>query len=71
MLSFLLLIFGLPWLSPRGFVVEGFRGTFNYVIFIVVALLGYIHGISLQAALRPEMDSGRMLISGLFLFPWR
>ena len=31
-------------------------------------LMGFIHVVMLQAALHPEMDSGRVLVSGFFLF---
>jgi uncharacterized membrane protein len=64
----LLLMVGLPWLSPRGFAVETFRGTFNYVMLIIIGLLGYLHVISLQAGLHPTVEFGRLLVSGLFLF---
>jgi uncharacterized membrane protein len=57
-----------PWLSSGQFAVESFRGTFNYVMVLVVGLLGYIHGVMLQAALHPEWASGRWLVGGLFLF---
>jgi uncharacterized membrane protein len=62
------LLFGLPWLSPRQFQVESFRGTFNYLMLLVTALFGYIHVVCLQTALHPQLDSGRVLISGLMLF---
>lgn len=62
------MLVGLPWLSPRQFDVAAFRGTFNYVMVLAVGLMGYIHVVSLQAALHPEMESGRVLVGGLFLF---
>lgn len=68
MVVLVLLIGGLPWLSPRGYAVESFRGTFNYLMVMVVALLGYLHLISLQAALHPDRDFGGPLVGGLFLF---
>jgi immunity protein, SdpI family len=63
-----LLIRALPWLSPRGYAVETFRGTFNYLMLVLVALMGHVHAVSLQAGLHPERESGRMLVGGLFLF---
>jgi uncharacterized membrane protein len=61
------LLFLLPWLSPRHFKVDSFRGTYNYVVVLIAGLILFIHVVSLQAALHPAFDSGRVLISGLFL----
>jgi len=62
------MLVALPWLSPRSFGIEPFRDTFNYLMLLCVALMGFIHVVMLQAALHPEMDSGRVLVSGFFLF---
>src|SRR5262249_31360760 len=62
------MLVALPWLSPRNFAIEPFRDTFNYLMLLCIALMGFIHVVMLQAALHPEMDSGRMLVSGFFLF---
>lgn len=64
----LAMLFALPWLSPRSFAVESFRGTFNYVMVVMALLMGFVHGIILLAALRPEWDESRLLISGIFVF---
>lgn len=58
----------LPRLSPRGFAVEPFRETFNYLLLVTVALFGYLHIVTMQAALHPGFDFGRVMIAGLFLF---
>ena len=58
----------LPAMSPRQFRVESFLSTFNYLMIVCTALMGYIHLVMLQAALHPELDMGRALISGIFLF---
>jgi uncharacterized membrane protein len=58
----------LPWLSPRQYSIEGFRSTFDYTMALVNLLFGYIHAVMLFAGMRPDIDSGRWLIGGLFLF---
>ncbi|MBV9470445.1 MAG: SdpI family protein, partial [Abitibacteriaceae bacterium] len=68
MLLLLLLLFALPWLSPRNFSTADFHGTFNYVMVITIALMGYMHIIMLQAALHPDANMNRGLWGGLFLF---
>jgi uncharacterized membrane protein len=62
------LLVALPWLSPRNFAIEPFRGTFNALMLLSTGLMGFVHAVMLQAALRPEMDSGRVLVIGFFLF---
>jgi uncharacterized membrane protein len=61
------LLFLLPWLSPSSFSVEVFRSTFNYLMVVLIGMLSFLHFISLQAALRPDLDLVRVLMSGLFL----
>lgn len=69
LLVFLLaILLSAQWLSPRGFDIEPFRPTFNYVVFLVLLLFAYIQVASLQFALHPELPSGRILISGMMLF---
>jgi uncharacterized membrane protein len=65
MLGLLLL---LPALSPGQLRIQPFRQTFNYIMILATALMGFIHVVMLQAALNPHMDMGRPLISGIFLF---
>jgi uncharacterized membrane protein len=56
----------LPWLSPKSFGVERFRGTYEYVMTLVVALFGYIQLTILLATL--GMETIRLMLCGLFLF---
>jgi uncharacterized membrane protein len=58
----------LPWLSPRGFKVDGFREVYGYLMALVVLLLGYIHLAILVGSLVPGANSTRLLFGGLFLF---
>lgn len=65
---FLGLLFVLPWLSPRNFTVDTFRETFNYVMVVVIALMGYMHVIMLYSGLHPRLDVSQALVGGLMLF---
>src|SRR5262249_54727751 len=69
MLLMIGLTFLLPWLSPRAFKVNRFRGTFQYLMFLVVLLFGYIHGAILYGSLKDvNLDIGKVLVAGIFLF---
>jgi uncharacterized membrane protein len=58
----------LPWLSPRPFDVDRFRDTYHYVMALVVALIGYLHGVTLAGSLGAGVDLGQLLLGGIFLF---
>jgi immunity protein, SdpI family len=64
----ILLALAIPWLSPRGFDVERFRPTFEYVMFLVVALFGYVHFALLLGYLEQNVDVGRLLAGGFCIF---
>jgi uncharacterized membrane protein len=69
MVAMLALTLVLPCLSPRQFGVERFRGTYEYVMGLVVALLAYIQATLVLASLRaPPVNSIQMMIAGIFLF---
>ena len=68
MLLFIGLQAALPVMSPRQFSIAPFRKTFDYLMLVCVALMGYLHVLLLQAALYPDLDFGRSLMVGLFLF---
>lgn len=68
MVIFWVLLSVLPLVSPHRFKVESFRGTWNLVVVMLLAMFAFIHVIMLQGALHPRVDVGRYLISGLCLF---
>lgn len=68
MVAMLLLTLALPWLSPRQFDIERFRGTYNYLMMLVVALFAYIQVVLLIATLQAPVDTGKVLVGGVFLF---
>lgn len=69
---FMLVMLGLAWalprISPRRFEVDTFRSTFALGMFLVIALLAYIHVVVLWAGLNRKVDVGRAIIGGLSVF---
>jgi uncharacterized membrane protein len=57
----------LPWLSPRSFTVDGFRPTFDYVMFLVVLLIGHIQAVTLAVAFQYVHDPARWMVAGILL----
>jgi uncharacterized membrane protein len=64
----------LPWLSPKPFGVEEFRGTFNYLMMIVVGLMAYLDAVIVTSAVHADLvrngtlDVPRLLAAGIFPF---
>ena len=63
-----LLIWLLPWLSPKSFAVEEFRPTFLQIMLMTAALLAYIYAIILWTALGRAVNIGHALSGGICLF---
>lgn len=57
----------LPWLSPKQFAIEPFRGTYDYVMSLVNIFLLYIHGVVLFGAFGNAGHAGTWIIGGVFL----
>jgi len=68
MMAFVLLSLALPWLSPQQFSIERFRGTYNFLVALVVTLFGYIHCIALAGSMDLGIDTTKALLGGMFLF---
>ncbi|HVS36046.1 MAG TPA: SdpI family protein [Gemmataceae bacterium] len=69
MAGFTLLALVLPWLSPRPFSVDTFRGTYNYIMLLAVLMMGWIHASVLVGFIWPTPEVFiRMLLGGVFLF---
>lgn len=64
----LLLLQTLPLIPIPGSSVKSFRPTYDYIMVLVTAMLGYFHVVLLQAALRPEMALIPALLGGSYLF---
>jgi uncharacterized membrane protein len=59
----------LPWLSPRHFDVDRFRGTFQYIMMLVQGLFAFIHVVILLGSLKhgEPIDMGRWIIAAVFV----
>jgi uncharacterized membrane protein len=68
MLGLFALFQALPWLSPRQFSLDTFRGTYEFLVSLIMALFAYIHGLMLWAAHGGPLDLNRALVGGLCLF---
>ncbi|NBO92440.1 MAG: SdpI family protein [Planctomycetia bacterium] len=55
----------IPYLSPTNYQVETFRPAFEYIIFLVVALMVYLHIIILLAQMQKISDIGRWMMAGM------
>ncbi|MCW5942422.1 MAG: SdpI family protein [Fimbriimonadaceae bacterium] len=67
-LLLLAFLVGGQWLSPKGYEVERFRGVWNYLFTVMIAMFAVIQVIMLQAALHPDWDAGRAIIVTILAF---
>jgi uncharacterized membrane protein len=64
----------LPWISPRQFGVEEFRGTFDYLMTLVVGLMAYMDAVMLTSFVHSDLvgdgtlDVSRLFVAGIFPF---
>lgn len=59
----------LPWLSPQGFEVDRFRGTFFLLMAVVTAVMGYIQLLLVLGGIKGvQLDLSRWLLGGVSLF---
>lgn len=61
-------LFLLPWLSPRNFAIATWRPTFNYIIFLVTAMMGYLAVVITIASANPSWRMDKFLMGGILLF---
>lgn len=64
----LVLLVALPWLSPQKFKIDTFRETFNFIMVVVSALMGFIGVVITYATLNPHFDITKPMFSGIMLF---
>lgn len=58
----------LPWLSPRTFAVDGFVDTYGFIIVAVVAMIGYVHAVTIWSMLAGRIDTARAVLGGVAVF---
>lgn len=67
MAGMMLLMYFLPWLSPKRFEVDSFRSTYLQIMLIVVAMIGYFSAVILWSSVGHRLDVGRAIIGGACL----
>jgi uncharacterized membrane protein len=68
MVVMILLTIALPWLSPQQFSIERFRATYDYIMAMLVGLMGYIQLAVLLGSVESPWNTGRLLAGGILLF---
>ncbi len=63
----MLLMYVLPWLSPKNFELNNFRSTYLQIMVILICLLGYFYALMLWAALEHSANVGNAIIGGVCL----
>ena len=66
-LPLFLLFYAIPWLSPKHFKVDTFKGTYWYIVALITLLMAYIHGLLLLAYLGFTVRITTALMVGMFL----
>jgi uncharacterized membrane protein len=64
----LIMLLGLPWISPKNFQIDTFRQTFNYIMVVVETLFGFLAYVIIYATLNPHWDMLKPLFGGIMLF---
>jgi uncharacterized membrane protein len=67
MTAIMVLMYFLPWLSPRQFEVDTFRSTYLYLMLLIVALLAYAYAVILWVGTGHQVNVGRTIIGGISL----
>ena len=67
MAATIMLMYFLPWLSPKNFEVDSFRSTYLQIMLILVCLLGYFYALMLWAGLGNSADVGNAIMGGVCL----
>jgi uncharacterized membrane protein len=68
MAMMMLLIVALPALSPKKFEIDTFRGTFNYIMLLVMAMQAALGFTILEATKGHQVRMDRILLAIIFLF---
>ncbi|MGA9511161.1 MAG: SdpI family protein [Candidatus Sulfotelmatobacter sp.] len=63
----ILLMYFLPWLSPKHFEVDSFRPTYLRIMLILVSLLAYFYAVILWAGVGHPLNVGRAIVGGVCL----
>ena len=67
MVALVLLFWMLPSLSPKQFEVDAFRETYWFMTFVIMAVMAYIHCVTLWSSTGRAIDVPRAILAGLLL----
>jgi immunity protein, SdpI family len=60
----MLLMYCLPWFSPKNFEVDSFRRTYLQIMLVLLCMAAYFFGVFLWAAFGHAVNMGRALVGG-------
>jgi len=61
------LLSAVPWLSPKHFEVDAFRGTYAFIVVLVMAFFGFIHVLALLPPLGYHVPFNKMIMAAMML----
>ncbi len=67
MAGMMLLMYFLPWLSPKNFAVDSFRSTYLRIMVFLLCLLAYLFVVTLWVGLGHPLNVGRAIMVGVCL----
>jgi immunity protein, SdpI family len=67
MVAIMLLMYFLPWLSPKNFQVDSFRSTYLQIMLMLVSMVAYFYAVTLWAGLGHPINVGRAIVGGVCL----
>ncbi len=67
MAAAMLLMYFLPWLSPKNFEVDSFRSTYLQIMLMLVTMLGYFSLVVLWVGIGHPLNVGRAIVGGICL----
>lgn len=65
--AILIIGLSLPWLSPKRFEVDTFKGTCSYFTVVIIFMLGLLHAAVLHAILTGSHEMSRIVPLGVFV----
>jgi uncharacterized membrane protein len=67
MAGIMLLMYFLPWLSPKNFEVDSFRSTYLQIMLMLVTMVAYFSAVILWAGVGHPLNVGRAIVGGVCL----
>ena len=67
MAGIMLLMYFLPWLSPKNFEVDSFRSTYLQIMLMLVSMVAYFYAVTLWAGVGHPINVGRATVGGVCL----